>query len=179
MSQVPDNPKQPWFSCQLMWINAIQSVLSGLCTYAGLAGKHTNHALKATAATRIYEKGVDKQLIQERLGNSSEAVRSYKQTSTKQNVKISGILYSNESKRMKTEGQKVETVSKAMEKISPSTESVPSVVTSSANPMTVNYSYHGIDPNNAPLINVYPIINVPGSIANQPIVVNINIVLNK
>ncbi len=48
-----------------MGIHAIQGVLSGICARAGLSGKCTNHALKATAATRLYEKGVDEQLIQE------------------------------------------------------------------------------------------------------------------
>ncbi len=60
LSKVPDNPLQPWFSCQPMGINAIQSVLTGICTRGGLVGKCTNHALKATAATHMYEKGVDK-----------------------------------------------------------------------------------------------------------------------
>lgn len=61
-----------------MGINAIQGVLSGICAHAGLKGKCTNHTLKATAATRMYDKGVNKQLIQEHLGNSSEAVQNYK-----------------------------------------------------------------------------------------------------
>ncbi len=112
LSWVPDNPRQPWFSCQPMGINAIQGVLSGICAHAGLKGKCTNHTLKATAATRMYDKGVNKQLIQEHLGNSSEAVQNYKWTSTDQNVKVSEILYGNEVKKMKVECAKVETVSK-------------------------------------------------------------------
>ena len=44
----------------------------------------------------------------------------------------------------------------------------------------VNYSYHGIKGSNAPIVNVYPIVNVPGGVPpNQPIVINVNIVLNK
>lgn len=57
---------------------------------------------------------------------------------------------------------------------------VHSLSSSSASVMTVNYSYHGIDVSQAPTVNVYPIINVPGGVSpNQPIVVNVNIVLNK
>ncbi len=44
----------------------------------------------------------------------------------------------------------------------------------------INYSYHGLDSSNAPAINVYPIINVPGGLSNsQPIVINVNVILNK
>ncbi len=116
LSRVPDNPRMPWFSCQPMGIHSIQSVLSGICAWGGLKGKHTNHTLKATAATRLYEKGVEEQLIQERLGNSSEAVRSYKRTSTQQNVEISKILYGNQRKILKCEhAPPSATVSKALQ----------------------------------------------------------------
>ena len=178
LSHVPDNPKQPWFSCQPMGINAIQSVLAGICARAGLTGKCINHALKVIAAMRMYEKGVDEQLIQERLSNSSEAVHSYKLTSSEQNVKISEILYGSNVKKPKIESAKVEMQSKAPSEIVPSSTSSQSAVGSNA--MMVNYSYHRIEPNSAPIVNVYPIINVPGGTPpNQPIVVNVNIVLNK
>ena len=99
LSHVPDNPMQPWFSCQPMGIHAIQWVLAGMCMRVGITGKQTNHALKATAATRLYQKGVDEQLIQEHLGNLSEAMCSYKHTSTELNLQMSDILYGNERKK--------------------------------------------------------------------------------
>ncbi len=71
-----------------------------------------NHALKATAAARLYKKGVDEQLIQECLGNLSEAVCSYKCTSSQLNAEMSSILYGNEGKIVKCPKTKVKTVIK-------------------------------------------------------------------
>ena len=50
----------------------------------GLQGHYTNHSLRATAATRIFEAGVDKQLIIKGTGHSTTAgVRSYKRIGEK------------------------------------------------------------------------------------------------
>ena len=52
------------------------------CSEAGIGGYRTNHSLRATAATRLYQAGVHEQLIIERKGHRSlEGVRSYKHTS--------------------------------------------------------------------------------------------------
>ncbi len=48
---------------------------------AGVEGRYTNHLLRATTATRMYEKGVDEQLIKEVTGHKSDVVRIYKHTS--------------------------------------------------------------------------------------------------
>lgn len=48
---------------------------------AGIEGRYTNHSLRATIATRMYEKGTDKQLILEVLGHKSDAIRKNKHTS--------------------------------------------------------------------------------------------------
>ena len=71
----------------------------------------------------MYKQGVDEQLIQERLGNSSEVVRSYKHTSSEQNVQISEILYGNNPKCPKLQMPKVEMVNKPPEKQMKSPES--------------------------------------------------------
>ncbi|CAC5396557.1 unnamed protein product [Mytilus coruscus] len=54
-----------------------------MCTEAGLSGFRSNHSLCATAATRLYECGVDEQIISEVhvTGHRSDAVREYKRTS--------------------------------------------------------------------------------------------------
>ena len=48
------------------------------------AGFYTNHSLRATCATRLYENNVDEQLIMEQTGNNSNAVRKYKRTNDDQ-----------------------------------------------------------------------------------------------
>ena len=60
---------------------------------AGITGFRTNHSLRSTTATRLYQAGVDEQLIMETTGcRSLEGVRSYKRTSVSQKEKISDIL---------------------------------------------------------------------------------------
>ena len=52
----------------------------------------------------------------------------------------------------------------------------------SAIPITQHVNYHvsGVNMDNLLLINVYPIINLPlGQTSNQPIVINVNIIVNK
>ena len=68
-----------------------------------MAFRATNHSLRATAATRLYEAGIDEQLVMERTGHRSlEGVRSYKRTSSEQKEVVSDIL-SNANKRQCTE----------------------------------------------------------------------------
>ena len=45
---------------------------------ASIDGYFTNHSLKHATATRLFDKDVDKQLIQEQTGHNSVAIHSYK-----------------------------------------------------------------------------------------------------
>ncbi len=64
-----------------------------MCQNAGIAGYRTNHSLRATAATRLYQAAVDEQLIMERTGHRSiEGVRSYKRTTAAQQQGLSDVL---------------------------------------------------------------------------------------
>ncbi len=81
------------YSCQPLGIHKIESAIKKLCLEAGLKGKRSNHSLRAMAATRLYEGEVDEQLIQERTGHWSNAVRGYKRTSTNMQKKVCDTLY--------------------------------------------------------------------------------------
>lgn len=63
-----------------------------LCSNAGLVGYFTNHSLRATAATRMYSADLPEQLICEKTGHRSEAVREYKRTSTIQQQEASDVV---------------------------------------------------------------------------------------
>ena len=64
-----------------------------MCNAAGISGYKTNHSLRATTATRLYQAGVDEQLIMERTGHRSiDGVRSYKRTSNDQREVLSDIV---------------------------------------------------------------------------------------
>ena len=87
-------PKTPtstcWYSCQPLGHNPLGA---RLCRSAGISGFKTNHSLRATSASRLYQSGVEEQQIMERTGHRSlEGVRSYKRTSDEQREALSDIL---------------------------------------------------------------------------------------
>ena len=66
-----------------------------LCETANIPGFKTNHSLRVTNATRLFQSGAEEQLIMERTGHSSiDGVRAYKRTSEEQHKFISGVLNS-------------------------------------------------------------------------------------
>ena len=75
--------------------------MTRLCAAAGIGGFKTNHSLRATAATRLYQSGVDEQLVMERTGHRSlEGMRTYKRTSREALSDIQDInLYSSQQYR--------------------------------------------------------------------------------
>ncbi|CAC5422106.1 unnamed protein product [Mytilus coruscus] len=64
-----------------------------LCASIGLTGKRTNHSLRASAATRLYNAGIEEQRVAETTGHRSNAVRVYRRTSADQQIEASNILY--------------------------------------------------------------------------------------
>ena len=70
-----------WFDNIPVGVHRLQDTVARLCKVAGFTGYFTNHSLRATAATRLYSAGVDEQLISEKTGQRSLALRSYKRTS--------------------------------------------------------------------------------------------------
>ena len=61
--------------------NKLTSVVKTLCEAVGIDGHMTNHSLRATCATRLYNNNVAEQVIMERTGHrSTKGVRVYKRT---------------------------------------------------------------------------------------------------
>ena len=72
-----------WFSREPLGHNKLSQTVKNMCSSAGIHGFRTNHSLRATSATRLFNAGADEQLIMERTGHRSvDGVRSYKRTST-------------------------------------------------------------------------------------------------
>ena len=87
-------PKQDcWFAAKPLGHNPLDSMVKEMCKAAGITGYKTNHSLRATTATRLFQAGVDEQLIMERTGHRSlDGVRSYKRTSPEQRQALSDIV---------------------------------------------------------------------------------------
>ena len=60
-------------------------------------GKYTNHSLRASAATRLFQKGFDEQLVMSVIGHCSNAVSEYKHVSSTQQKQVSEAIHGNHS----------------------------------------------------------------------------------
>ena len=65
------------YPCQSHGHHTLSEVIKKLCNSGGFGGKRTNHSCRASSATRLYEKGVNEELICEKTGHRLVAVRSY------------------------------------------------------------------------------------------------------
>ena len=82
-----------WYTSRPLGHNTLTKTICCLCTAAGICELKTIHSLWASASTRLYQHGVDEQLVLERTGHRSlEGVMSYKRTSKEQRETLSDIL---------------------------------------------------------------------------------------
>ncbi len=70
-----------WYADKPIGVNALKKTVKELTKQAGLVGHYTNHSLQSTAATRMYNQGLDEQVIKEVTGHKSDAVQAYKRMS--------------------------------------------------------------------------------------------------
>ncbi|XP_063410498.1 uncharacterized protein LOC134693586 [Mytilus trossulus] len=87
-----------WYGNNPIGHNTLQGTVKRLCPSIGLTGKRTNHSLRACAATRLYNAGIEEQHVAETTGKITvivvlNAVRVYKRTSSDQQKEASNILY--------------------------------------------------------------------------------------
>ena len=57
----------PWFTLQVLGRNTLGSMVKKMFEQIGVEGK-TNHSLRATGATRLFEANVPEKLIKEKTG---------------------------------------------------------------------------------------------------------------
>lgn len=80
----PTECTKPWYGKSHVGVNTLKT-LPELSEKAGIGVHYTNHSLRATAVTRMYEKGVPEKIISEKLGHRSlKALRAYERTSSPQ-----------------------------------------------------------------------------------------------
>ena len=71
------SPKQ-WHIDKLVGINGLRNVVKNMCGKVGLTGRFTNHSLRVSAVTRLYQCGHDEQMIKLFMGHKSDSVQYYK-----------------------------------------------------------------------------------------------------
>ena len=91
-------PNQPWFTTSPVGKNALAKMVKDICADAGVGGSKSNHSLRATGATELYQAGVPEKVIQERTGHLSlTGLRQYERTSVQQHEAASHVLAAKEN----------------------------------------------------------------------------------
>ena len=87
-----------WYYKKAAGRETLGNVVKKVMGNAGFDGHFTNHSLRRSCATNLYDNGVPEQVIQETTGHRSvEGVRAYKRTSSAMKRKMSAILNQSES----------------------------------------------------------------------------------
>ena len=83
---------KPWFSAVPVGRNTLDCLVKDACKEVGVSGK-SNHSLRATGTTRMYQQGVSEKAIQARTGHKSlDALRTYERVSSDQEKGICCVL---------------------------------------------------------------------------------------
>ncbi len=85
LGNAPEDTKKPWYAKVRVGVNTLKGFLPEISEKAGIGVRYTNHSLRATAVTRMYENGVPEKIISEKSGHRSlKALRNYEHTSETQ-----------------------------------------------------------------------------------------------
>ena len=72
--------------------NKLNSMMKTRMSEAGVEGYYTNHSLRATAVSRLFQNDVDDNLIKGVTGHRSDALQGYKRETEEQLLKVSKIV---------------------------------------------------------------------------------------
>ena len=85
------HPKQ-WYSREVVGLNKIKEVVKELLSSAKIDGYFTNHSLRRTEGTCLFQAGIYRKLVKEVTGHRSDAVDAYQLTSDEQREQISRVI---------------------------------------------------------------------------------------
>ena len=78
LDNATEDGTKPWYSRTPVGRNTLDTKSCKMCSFTGIKGRVTNHSMRATSVTQMYETGVPEKVIQERTGHRSlEALRVY------------------------------------------------------------------------------------------------------
>ena len=88
------NPAQ-WYTSQVVGLNTLKKTVSELLKNAKLDKFFTNHSLRRSSATHLFQAGVDKKIIREITEHKSDELDKYSVTSDAQRRHVSNVLAGN------------------------------------------------------------------------------------
>lgn len=102
-----------------------------MCREAGITEKKTNHSLRATGATTLFNAGVPEKLIRDVTGHRSNALRVYERPSLEQRQAVSKILVQGASNKENIPSKDIHPVTSSHHHISQSSTPISSTPLSS------------------------------------------------
>ena len=92
LQTTPTDPLKPWFTCVPIGRNKLATLVKEMFDEVDVQGK-TNHSLRATGATRMFNSGVAEKTIQDRTGHKSiGGLRVYERPDDEQQRKACEVL---------------------------------------------------------------------------------------
>ena len=92
LDSVKDDASSPWYYSSPVGERKLNSMVKEMFAAVGITGK-TNHSLRATGASALFQANVPEKIIQERTGHRSvKALRLYERTTEKQHQDVSEVL---------------------------------------------------------------------------------------
>ena len=85
------NPAQ-WYSTQVLGLNKIRKTVKEMLKDTELDGFFSNHSLRRTGTSHLFQAGVDRKLVKEYSGHRSDALDQYQITSEDQKQMVSNVL---------------------------------------------------------------------------------------
>ena len=117
LTVVPKLEDVPWFARQCIGQHKLQKMVKTMFKDAKIDGNFTNHSLRATGATALFNAGVPEAVIQKRTGHkSSDALQLYERVNDDQLQAVSNILGSTSSTKSTYNEALKESFSKKSEK---------------------------------------------------------------
>ena len=99
-------PKQ-WYAEQVVGSATLGKVVKMLMKEANIEGFFTNHSLRRTGGSRLFQAGVQRKLVKEVTGHTSDAVDQYQITSVEQRKALSHIIVNKSSNEVKEVESKI------------------------------------------------------------------------
>ena len=118
LEQVPKESDKSWFTRQRVGFNMLKGFVGKIFSGTGIECEYTNHSLRATAITRMFNAKVPEKIIAEKSGHRSmAALRSYEHTSYEQEQAAGRAIVSGE--KLSDNDQVASTDVKSLEKKTP------------------------------------------------------------
>ena len=89
----PKDPLTPWYTAVPIGKHTLQGMMKTMSKSANLEQTYTNHSLRATGVTQMFQASVPEKLIMERSGHRSiEGLRQYERTGILQELQVCNVL---------------------------------------------------------------------------------------